>query len=206
MKEIFIVTHTEATHHVDAMVGGWYDSELTDQGKAQAALIAARLKDTLGDNTPGIVSSDLKRAEQCAAIVAKPFDCSYRLDERLREKCYGIGEGQTQDWLAERLVPAPDHNRLDHLSIEGGETIREFLQRLYQALDEVLAHSNPRQILVTHGYALTFLVARWIGMPEESAGFVNFKARAGGITHLVEDDHWRNRSVQLLSDRSHLNS
>ena len=32
MTRVFLVTHTEATHHVDGLVGGWFDSELTARG------------------------------------------------------------------------------------------------------------------------------------------------------------------------------
>ena len=36
MKEIYVVTHTQATHHVDRLVGGWFDSELTEKGRTDA--------------------------------------------------------------------------------------------------------------------------------------------------------------------------
>ena len=59
-------------------------------------------------------------------------------------------------------------------------------------------------IIVTHGYALTFIIAHWIGMPLESATHVNFSASPGGLTHLVEDDFFRNRAVKMLNDVTHL--
>ena len=40
MKEIFIVTHTQATHHIDRLVGGWYDSNLTEKGVTDARACA----------------------------------------------------------------------------------------------------------------------------------------------------------------------
>lgn len=48
MRSIYVVTHPEATHHVDGLVGGWYDSELTDRGVRQAGAIADVLADRLG--------------------------------------------------------------------------------------------------------------------------------------------------------------
>ena len=65
------------------------------------------------------------------------------------------------EWVDERIAPAPDDDRLDHLSIEGGESKREFIARIYRAVDGVIADDNPNQIIVTHGFALTFVVARW---------------------------------------------
>lgn len=36
MRHLYVVTHTEATHHVDNIVGGWHDSQLTPNGKRAA--------------------------------------------------------------------------------------------------------------------------------------------------------------------------
>ena len=41
-------------------------------------------------------------------------------------------------------------------------------------------------------------------MPLESATHVNFSASPGGLTHLVEDDFFRNRAVKMLNDVTHL--
>jgi broad specificity phosphatase PhoE len=40
MRTVYVVTHPEATHHVDGLVGGWSDSDLTDKGLAHAERIA----------------------------------------------------------------------------------------------------------------------------------------------------------------------
>lgn len=36
MRHLYVVTRTEATHHVDNIVGGWHDSQLTPNGKRAA--------------------------------------------------------------------------------------------------------------------------------------------------------------------------
>jgi probable phosphoglycerate mutase len=204
MKNIYVVTHTESIHHTESKVGGWYDTGLTEIGRKQAQEVAQRLVEWIEINNPAIASSDLLRAKETADFVADAFGRKSRVSTDLREMSYGVAEGKPQEWLDQRIVPAPDNNRLDHLSIEGGETKREFITRLYRAVDGVIADDNPNQIIVTHGFALTFVVARWIGMPAESAGLVNFRASSGGITHLQEDDFWGNRTVRLLNDTSHL--
>ena len=38
-----MVTHPEATHHVDRRVGGWFDSELTDLDTVQARRVGQAL-------------------------------------------------------------------------------------------------------------------------------------------------------------------
>ncbi len=95
--------------------------------------------------------------------------------------------------------------RLDHRDgIENAETKREFLTRIYRVFQLIESRPDPVQVIVTHGYAMTFVVACWIGMPLESAGLVNFRSSPGSITHLHEDDVYFNRNVMQLNDNSHL--
>ncbi len=204
MKNIYVVTHTESIHHAEVKVGGWYDTGLTEIGRKQAQKVAQRLVAWVAPSNPSITSSDLLRATETAHFVTEAFGCELNVNPDLREMSYGQAEGKPQEWLDQRIVPAPDDNRLDHLSIEGGESKRDFITRIYRAVDEAIADDNLNQIIVTHGYALTFVVAAWISMPAESAGFVNFRASPGGITHLQQDDFWRNRTVRVLNDTSHL--
>lgn len=100
---------------------------------------------------------------------------------------------------------APDDNRLDHRGgVEDGETRREFADRLYRAMDRIVLRPQETRIIVTHGFALTFIVAAWIKMPINAVGHVSFPAESGSTTHLKQDDYWRNRGVLRLADVSHL--
>ena len=205
MKNVYVVTHTESVHHIKGVVGGWYDTGLTDRGRAQASAVADRLVDLLGSETPSVSSSDLLRARETAEVIAGRFSCTVNLTSDLRELSYGSAEGKPQRWLDTRFEPAPDQNRLDHRNISDAETKREFLTRVFRAVDEIVCTAQPNHVIITHGFAMTFVVARWIGMPLESAGFVNFRSNSGGITHLQEDDLFRNRAVRFLNSTSHLN-
>lgn len=203
MRNIYVITHAESVHHVERKVGGWYDTGLTEHGRWQAGRVADKLLEMIDKSNLIITTSDLLRAKETASIVAQTMGCECQSNPDLREKSYGVAEGRPQEWLAERIVPAPDSNRLNHRVIEGAETQAEFIVRIYRALDALTTNNNQNHIIVTHGYALTFIVARWIKMPSTSAGFVNFRSKAGGITHLQEDDIWRNRAVLQLNDTSH---
>jgi probable phosphoglycerate mutase len=48
-KDIYVVAHTQSQHHVDGLVGGWYDSPLTDFGRRQAGAVTHRIADLVGD-------------------------------------------------------------------------------------------------------------------------------------------------------------
>lgn len=207
MKDIFVVTHPQSQHHVDGVVGGWHDTPLTDRGRIDAQRVADRLKTLAGENAqPDLFTSDLLRAAQTAQVISSAFvACEPVAMPDLREISYGKAEGKPQRWLDERLTPAPDNNRLDHrYGVDGAETRREFATRIYRAMDHIAARPAEVQIIVTHGFAVTFVVSAWIGMPLDAAGFVNFSVPSGSLTHLRRDDHWRNRAVLSLGNVSHL--
>ncbi|MFD0629471.1 histidine phosphatase family protein [Streptomyces sanglieri] len=90
--------------------------------------------------------------------------------------------------------------------VEGAETKAACARRIYAAMDEILQRPCAHQIIVTHGGSLTFVVASWIRMPIESAGYASFRAPSGSITTLREDDFFHNRQVVDLGDTRHLDS
>lgn len=207
MRTIHVVAHPEATHHVENLVGGWHDSELTLAGHKAAVAIAQALRSKLPENaTVDLFSSDLKRTAQTADQISAMLDAQPVLDRRLREKSYGEGEGRPQSWLDSRFVPPPHTgDRLNHdEGVVGAEPNRVFAHRVYAAMDDILASPTEHQVIVTHGYALTFVVASWIKMPLESLGYINLRAPSGSITTLREDDFFHNRQVVSLGDTSHL--
>ncbi|MGW0332525.1 histidine phosphatase family protein [Streptomyces sp. NPDC003011] len=207
MRSIHVVTHPEASHHVEGLVGGWYDSDLTPAGRRQAASIARALRAEIPEDTRvELFSSDLLRTRHTAEEIAALFGVEPALDRRLREKSYGEAEGKPQAWLDKRFVPPPaTGDRMGHdEGVPGAETKAALARRVYAAMDEILRRPCEHQIVVTHGFALTFVVASWIGMPLDSLGHVNLRAPAGSITHLREDDFFHNRQVARLADTRHL--
>ena len=207
MRTVHVVTHPEATHHVDRVVGGWHDSDLTPAGVRAAGAIASALRSAIPAGArPEVITSDLTRTRRTADAVAEALGVRPMVDRRLRELSYGEAGGRPKAWLDERFVAPPaDGNRLDHdCGIRGAETIRTLATRVYTAVDELLARPREHQVVVTHGFAMTFVVARWIGMPVESVGRVLFSVPAGSITTLREDDLFHDRALISLGDTTHL--
>ena len=210
MKQFLLVTHTEASHHVEQKVGGWYDSELTLKGLRDAQAIADRIEqfnlaEQNEDQTQGGIglwSSDLKRASQTAQIIGEQLSLDVQFDQRLREMSFGDAEGQPQIWLDERMIPQGD-DRLNHTIIPSSESRLALAKRTFAAFAEI-ENSDQPAIICTHGFAATFLIAYWIGMAIDQTGYVDFKIASGSITHLVEDDYFGNRSVKSMSDTLHL--
>lgn len=206
MRYVYLVKHPEAQHHVEGLVGGWYDSLLTARGEQQAERIGETLASKIGAHPVEIISSDLKRAHHTAERIAARFSATVRTDPRLREKSYGEADGRPQSWLTDRRIPPPESgNRLDHQDgPQGAETLRTLVERLYPALDDVLRSPVDHQIIVSHGTASSYLIAAWIGMPLESTDRVFFRTAAGGITTLLRHDWHFSQQVVQLNDTQHL--
>ncbi len=205
MRNLFVVTHTQSMHHVEKKVGGWYDTDLTGKGQRDACAIAERLFAMIGHKEAEIFSSDLKRAFQTAEPVGRRFDLPVTQTRALREISYGVAEGKPQEWLDARYTPAPDNNRLDYKgNMEGAESRRDVADRVYPFMDALTGRDCETQIIVTHGFTLSLVIAAWMNVPIDACGFINYAAPSGSITHLRQDDFFRNRAMIHFADIAHL--
>jgi probable phosphoglycerate mutase len=206
MRHIYLVTHPEAQHHVDGIVGGWHDSDLTALGRRQAERIAEALAGRIGLHPVEIYSSDLRRATQTADRIARRFSIEVQTDARLRERSNGEADGRPQTWLAERRIPLPEYgDRLGHHDgPAGAETRMALVERLYPALDDILSRPAANQIVVSHGSASSYLIAAWIGMPMTSTDRVFFPLTSGSITTLLRNDTHHSHQVVSLNETQHL--
>ena len=200
MQNLYVVTHAQATHHIDGLLGGWYDSSLTEKGISQARKLGEFLFEQI--QVPGIpvYSSDLKRAFQTAREIAGHFDSTIMTDTRLREFNIGEGTGKPSDWINSHYIPVPVHgNRLDHQICPGCETRRELGTRISDCINEIIATGDENIIIVSHGHALTFIIMAWLQVPIEYMGSCRFRTAPASVTRLQEDDHYHERIIVYLS-------
>ncbi|MBB4661803.1 histidine phosphatase family protein [Conexibacter arvalis] len=207
MHDLYVVTHPHAEHTERDLVGGWHDSRLTANGRRDAGRVATALERRRRDASRPVrvTTSDLARCAETAEIVATALGAPVTRDRRLREISFGEAEGRPNAWLAERQVPAPDDDRLDHRGpVAGAETRREVAVRVGACVDELMADREHDHVVVTHGFAQTFVITTWLRIPAEAAGFASFATVPGAITHLRHDPYWRNRSVVTRAGTDHL--
>jgi probable phosphoglycerate mutase len=169
MTRLIVVRHGQTEWNVAARIQGHGDSPLTAEGIAQAQALAQRLA---GEKFERIVSSDLPRAHDTAKEIAAVTGHSITVDERLRERSFGAGEGMTYDEI-DRLYPGafsrvretdPDYR------IPGGESRRDFHARIVAAMQS-LARENAGAalVVVTHGGALSTMYRHIHGIALEKA-------------------------------------
>lgn len=195
--ELYLVRHGQSEGNVSRTNEGWKDGALTEHGRNQAHLVAERFKDAKIDR---IISSDLKRARETAETIASYHpDVAFETREGLREWNVGEHEGTGYGTIFSQMDAGP-HGRLDH-PIEGGETIREFKQRVTDTIESI-THDYPNEtvIVVTHGGFILNALLHLLDLSDDR--FAEFDPENTGVAYLRIE----NGAVDLRykNDTSHL--
>ena len=176
---VLLVRHAESTWNAEGRIQGWSDAPLSPAGREQAAALADGLV-AAGVAVGGVISSDLARAAETAAIVGRRFGCPPPvLDARWREREIGWWSGLTNEELARREPEQVARWRARQIGPPGGESDESVLARSRAALEEAgrqAAGLDPPDadkrgvvLVVSHG-ALISLLERTAGGP---GGFPN---------------------------------
>jgi len=206
VRYFYVVTHPEASHHTEELVGGWYDSVLTARGHAHARQLAEELNrrmDVASHRRRRLVSSDLQRTQQTAEPIAIMLDLRVEFEPRLREQCNGEAEGHPVGTHPYYPVPKTA-DRMDFISGPGMESRAKWAARIYAAMDSLDDAASDATVIVTHGGSATYVIAWWIDMPLEAADRVKFRVSPGSITVLHDNDVHSDHLVAELNVTDHL--
>jgi 2,3-bisphosphoglycerate-dependent phosphoglycerate mutase len=166
MVTIHLVRHGETDWNVERRLQGWTDIPLNATGVRQARAAALALADR---DIGAIISSDLSRARDTAEPIAAEVGVEVVTDPALRERNYGVAEGQRNSELELQFDGGLDERWADpDFTFEGGETRRDVYLRLGAFLTELLASPPANEIvLVSHGGALRVARGFLQGLPVE---------------------------------------
>jgi len=200
MKRILLITHTEATHSVDNLVGGWFNSSLTYEGRQKAKSLKKKIIELGFDlKKHTVYSSDLKRARQTAEII---FDSNVKiiLDNRLREMSFGKNEGISQSEHMKSIQYPPENgDRLNHRICEGAESLKELATRVSEFVYELMQTSND-VIIVSHCFSSSFIIAAFQNIDVGNMDYIDYKLRPGSISLLEVDSVFYSRSIKILNN------
>lgn len=152
--QFWLVRHGETEWNASKRLQGWLDIPLSQVGIRQAEQLADYLQSSAFDvSIDAIVSSDLNRAFETARIAAGHLGHSVDTYRELRERCYGVYEGQ--DWAALQDLRIND-TRVDfrdpQQSIEQGESLEQFGTRIGAAFEKLAQqHKGQRILAFSHG-------------------------------------------------------
>ncbi len=161
MTEIWFIRHGETDWNRQRRLQGWQDIPLNDSGRAQAALLATRLRDE-AQTTPinAIYTSDLQRAHATAEPVAEQLGLRLRIEPGIRERGFGVLEGLAMDLIdVEAPQAAAAWKSRDPLRpLEGGESLGQFQSRIVATVNDLASrHDDERILMFTHGGVLDII-------------------------------------------------
>jgi len=198
---LYLIRHGETDWNQSGRIQGHLDPPLNNAGRSQAHRVSQRLAKI---GPAALYSSDLQRAYETARIIGSATGAQVIQKPRLREINFGVWQGWTSQEIRERDPAGYMARRANPYDVTpaGGETWRCFYERAVLAVQEILASTDARHIIVvTHSGICTVLGLRALGL--DCTGKRTFGNDNCAIhTIAIADDNWR---AVNLNDGAHLN-
>ena len=201
MTEIIIIRHGETEWNKTGRFQGHSDVPLSAEGRAQAAALGQNLA---LDHVDAIYASDLTRAMETAAPLAKRFGFEVISDPLLRELNFGAWEGRSfSDVNAENPNAMKQfYNDPEYADIPDSEPFPDFQKRVAGRVREIAElHRGKRIVIVSHGASIRILLADILAMPIRSIWHISQLNTAVNKIRFVDDGF---AIVTLMNDTSHL--
>lgn len=165
---VYLVRHGATVVTAEDRFAGETDVPLSEEGRAQARALGARLA---AEPIDAVYSSPLARAHETAALVAASHGREVVPRADLREMSHGRWEQMTRSEV-ETLYPQ-DYARWEadpfSFAPEGGETGLAVTARALPALLEVVgSHPEGRVLVVSHKATIRLLVGTLLGFDARS--------------------------------------
>jgi len=202
METIILVRHGQAEHNLGHLTGGWSQTALTELGRRQVELLAARLKKELDGIDYAFYSSDIRRAVETAKIIADAIGQPPEPEESLREFNNGIAADKTTEEAAIHFVE-PTDPLIDWQPYPGAETWRRFYARVAGFMDRLHAEEERPVLIVSHGGTIGNIVAWWIRLEMETLSNTAFPTSPASLT-VLKVTSLNERALERLSDSAHL--
>ena len=145
MGHLYFVRHGQTVWNVENKICGVTESPLTELGRKQAAETGRNILEE-GIKADEILYSPLSRAADTAKIISEMTGIPAKAEPRLKEQNFGKWESTPRD--GKEFAKAKESFACRY---EGGESMLQLAQRIYNLLDELKAESDKKTyILVAH--------------------------------------------------------
>lgn len=142
---VYFVRHGQTVWNVENKICGATDIELTELGHQQAIETGKKILEQ-GIKADEILYSPLVRAAETARHISEMTGIPARVEPRLVEQCFGKWESTPRDGVEFKKAKEQFCARN-----EGGESMLQLAQRIYNLLDDIKAQSSKKTyILVAH--------------------------------------------------------
>jgi probable phosphoglycerate mutase len=197
MTQLTLIRHGETEWNAKHRIQGQLDVPLNEVGRAQAEAIGLRFRDETVDV---LVSSDLSRAMQTVQPIANACGLQVLSDARLRERNLGVLEGLYYDEAKDKMPQLLDvfQSRQIDTPLDGGESLREFAQRVTDFLTEAAeTYAGKHIVAVTHGGVVDIACRHANGSPLDTprdfpihnTSVSTIRVDSTGFNLILEADH-----------------
>jgi broad specificity phosphatase PhoE len=161
ISRLYLARHGETLWNVEQRLQGQCDSELTENGIAQAHQLA---QSSLALNLTKVYSSRLGRAEKTAKIIADKLRLSHQALAGLEERNFGQWQGRIFTSLKQEPFFEDIFNQVTDHQPPCGESAEQMVQRFTHALTAIVNRSPDKPCLViSHGDVMRCFLAKLTG-------------------------------------------
>ncbi|HCS60109.1 MAG TPA: histidine phosphatase family protein [Microbacterium sp.] len=166
MITLHLIRHGETVWHAENRYAGVSDIELTERGRAQAQSLAPW---AAAASIDVVVTSDLRRAAETGAVVARAAGVPVIMDRGIREVSFGEAEGLTRTEMREKFPAALADFLASPASspLPGGELGAHAVDRGLGAIVELMQTQEETAsiALVAHTTLIRLMLCRFLGIP-----------------------------------------
>ena len=198
--ELFLIRHGETKWNRELKFQGHADPGLNERGIEQAQTTAQFFANHCFDR---FYSSDLKRAEQTAEIIAAPHKLPILSLKDLREINYGHWEGQTyrQLWAKDPQGMEKWSNNPLAINPPAGEALDDFQSRVVNSFLSLIKDSAGKKVVVVgHGGTIMVYLAYLLQMPLRLC--YRFQLDNLGISRVIFYD--QGPIIKMINNTGHL--
>ena len=185
-RTVYLARHGETEWNRIGRWQGATDIPLSEVGRAQARLLAGRLR---ARGIGRVHASHLSRALETAQIVAAGLELPAPVvDARLRERGYGAFEGLTREQCAQRFPEVWERYLADRRALPpGAEPQASVVDRITAALTEIAsaeATVDSAVLVVSHGGTIRSFIHHATGLvptPLENGAMFKIRFQRGVV-------------------------
>lgn len=165
--ELILVRHGESEGNVKEVVYGHTDYPLTDKGMSQIPYIVKTLSNYRINK---IFTSPLARAKAIGLGISQAFDLPIAEEDRLKEIWFGKFEDKSREVVMAEVGPEGYYHLIgffDNYDIPGGEHQDDFLKRVQNFTDELIAGEDGSYVITAHFGVLKAMLNHLMGYSKQ---------------------------------------
>jgi broad specificity phosphatase PhoE len=198
---LLLVRHGATTLSAEDRFAGATDIPLSDDGRAQAAALADRLRD---DPINAIYCSPMRRTLETASIIAEPHQLTPISRPALREIDHGHWEGLTRQDVESRFKDEYARWEEDPFSSapSGGECGVDVMARALPIVRAIVeAHHGQQVVVVSHKATIRLVISSLLGF--DARGYRDRLDQAPACLNVLDFKDSVRARLMLFNDVSH---